>query len=160
MKITHKLILPIILIGIVVTTDQLSKAYVIELLRPLTYREIVVLPFLNIVYLWNGGISFGMFGWFKHSNYIFLVMSLFVSGFVTYLLFQTKNKLELVSYSLIVGGAVGNIIDRIRYGKVFDFIYLHINQYYWPAFNVADSAISIGAVIFVLTMFCKKGNDV
>lgn len=129
--------------------DQFTKYLALKFLSP--NKTIKVLPFLNLVYVENIGSAFGMFK-FLGSGF-FIVITLFVTGLLIYLLF--KDGKNWYVYSLIIAGALGNITDRIIYGYVIDFIDLHVGGLHWPAFNVADSAISIGIVLFLYKSFKK-----
>ncbi|GLI53950.1 signal peptidase II [Thermodesulfovibrio yellowstonii] len=130
-------------IFLILLIDQITKYLAIKFLAP--DGIIKLLPFLNLVYVENTGTAFGMFK-FLGSGF-FIIIALVVTGFLVYIYFKdTKN---WFIYSLIIAGALGNIIDRLIYGYVIDFIDLHLKNLHWPAFNVADSAISIGIVLFV-----------
>ncbi|WP_353684974.1 signal peptidase II [Thermodesulfovibrio sp. 3907-1M] len=133
----------LILIFLVVFFDQLTKYLAIEFLAP--HGVIKLLPFFNLVYVENTGTAFGMFKFLGAG--FFIVIALFATLFLIYMYF--KDPQNWLIYSLIIAGALGNIIDRLIYGYVIDFIDLHLKNLHWPAFNVADSAISIGIVLFV-----------
>lgn len=133
--------------------DQVTKILFMDLT---SQKPIEVLSILNLVHVWNKGVSFGMFAGFHYSNVIFLSLSMFITLILIFLLFKDNSALYSVSYSLIIGGAIGNMLDRAKYGGVFDFIDLHIFGYHWPAFNMADSFIFIGACIFLYSSFCTK----
>ncbi|MCD6036094.1 MAG: lspA [Rickettsiales bacterium] len=130
---------------LVLVFDQWSKWYVFGYLEQ-HGSPIEVLPFFNLVHVENRGISFGMFNDHDYSALIFSC----IGGVITIILFFWLNRAKTVPLSLglgcIIGGAVGNIIDRIRMGAVADFLDFYWGQYHWPAFNIADSAIFIGAV--------------
>ncbi|MGB9935463.1 signal peptidase II [Thermodesulfovibrio yellowstonii] len=130
-------------IFLILLIDQITKYLAIKFLSP--DRIIKLLPFLNLVYVENTGTAFGMFK-FLGSGF-FIIIALVVTGFLVYMYF--KDTQNWFIYSLIIAGALGNIIDRLIYGYVIDFIDLHLKNLHWPAFNVADSAISIGIVLFV-----------
>ena len=89
-----------------------------------------------------------------------MAFAIIITSVLSYLLLRTKKKLEIVSYCLIISGAVGNIIDRILYGAVFDFIYFHVGEFHWPAFNIADSVISIGVMFLIINFiyYEKQGE--
>jgi signal peptidase II len=110
--------------------------------------NLYVTPFLNVVHVWNKGISFGMFSE-TDSNTTFMVLTILIVLGFTILMVREASKAKLVPYAMIVGGGIGNVIDRIRYGAVFDFIDLHIGSFHWPAFNVADSCICLGGIAFL-----------
>lgn len=137
------------LAGVIVVLDQLSKWVVLSQLAP---GEIVyVAPFWNWVLTFNPGAAFSFLadqpGW---QRWFFTLLALGVSGWIALELRKhPEQKMMALSLSLVMGGALGNVIDRIRFGAVVDFIQWHVAGYYWPAFNVADSAITLGAVFLV-----------
>ena len=145
--------------GSVVIFDQVTKA-VILLTLPL-YRSIPVIPgFFNITHIHNVGGAFGFLA--NQSSGLRAIFFLFVSSLAICLIFYfykntpKTHPLLATGFALIFGGAIGNMIDRIRFGEVVDFLDFYIGNLHWPAFNVADSAISIGIVIFVFHLLFKK----
>ncbi|HDZ84329.1 MAG TPA: signal peptidase II [Nitrospirae bacterium] len=137
---------------LVMVLDYVTKRIVLVKLAP--YDRIEVLPFLNIVYVENKGAAFGMFA--NLGNNFFIGIS--VIALVVILVYMSKipKGLELFSISLIFGGAVGNLIDRILLGKVVDFIDFYVGTWHWPAFNVADSALTIGIILFMLVALTQS----
>ena len=134
---------------LVLILDQISKGLIVEVvMKP---PQVIVLgPFLDIVMAWNRGVSFGMFNQESAWNAPLLsLLALGISAFLLKWLWKSDGKFIPLAIGLIVGGALGNVIDRIRFGAVADFLYFHIDNYYFPAFNVADSGISVGAVLLV-----------
>jgi len=130
--------------------DQASKWLVLELFSN-SPRMIEVLPFFNLVLAWNRGISFGMFGGLGDwGPWILVGVALVICVILALWLAKAENRFTAVSLGLIIGGAVGNIVDRVRFHAVVDFLDVHAFGYHWPAFNVADSAICVGAVILIL----------
>lgn len=117
----------------------------------LPFTSIEILPFFNIVMVWNQGVSFGMFN--NLSDYgplILSAVSLVISiGFLIWL-FRTDSKLQQFAIALVISGAIGNVIDRLRFGAVIDFIDVHVAGYHWPAFNVADSCICVGVFLLII----------
>lgn len=141
---------------VVLILDQLSK-YVI--LNYVLGEQIIirVTSFFNIVRAWNTGVSFSMFN--DHGSLGVIMLSTVAGAIVVGLLLWLKSeqtRAAQVALGLIIGGAVGNIIDRIRLGAVFDFLDLHWFSHHWPAFNVADSCICIGAMILILQSVHSK----
>jgi signal peptidase II len=134
---------------IVVVLDQATKYLALTYINP--YDSFKVLPFLHIVLVTNKGAAFGMFK--NIGSSFFIAASLVAIIFVIFLLIRGKE--DRLGLSLILGGAIGNLIDRILYGSVVDFIDLSIGKYHWPAFNVADSSLTIGVAILLLTHFLK-----
>ena len=144
---------------LVVGLDQISKMYVSSVMS-LHASHPVIDGFFNITYVRNPGAAFGFL-----SNAAPMFRSLFLivvsaAAIVMILWFLAKNKsaamLLTFALSLILGGAVGNLLDRIRFGNVVDFLDFYIASWHWPAFNVADSAISVGAVLLIVEMFVRK----
>ena len=135
---------------IVVLADQLTK---ITMTRLLAYGQVeYVNHYVNLVMVYNKGAAFSFLsdqsGW---QRYFFSALAAAVSIFIVWMLNRNANeRLFCWSLSLILGGAIGNLIDRLVYGHVIDFLDVHVNAWHWPAFNVADSAITIGAALFVL----------
>jgi len=127
----------------VLLLDQLTKFLAIKFLYP--DRMIKILPFLNLVYVENKGSAFGMFK-FLGSEF-FIILSIIAVIVLIFMCF--KDYQNWFIYSLIISGAIGNATDRLIYGYVIDFIDLHVGSFHWPAFNVADTAISIGIVLFL-----------
>jgi len=115
-----------------------------------------VLPFLKIVHVENTGGAFGVFSGI--SNKIFISISLAAIVFILIYLLRTAKRLEIISLSLILGGAIGNLIDRVMIGKVIDFIDFFVGKWHWPAFNVADSALTVGIILFLLANI-RQGKD-
>ena len=144
----------IIIFFILLSFDLLSKYlvfYYIDL-----YQFIKITSFFDITHIHNFGVSFGLFAETIPSAYLIMI-GLLVVFFIFYLLINTKDKLEYWGLFIIICGAFGNIVDRLINGYVIDFIYFHINQYYWPAFNFADIYISIG-IMMILFNVLKKLN--
>lgn len=130
--------------------DQLSKWWVKSMLVTKPGYVLHITSFLDLVYSWNHGISFGMFQEYQgSSNKIFLILNAAIILYIWRLLLKVENYKLYVGYSLIIGGAVGNLYDRMAHGAVFDFIYFHYQNFYFPAFNIADSFICIGALIIL-----------
>jgi signal peptidase II len=128
--------------------DQLSKWWLLQLLAD-PDTKVNLLPFFNLVMVWNRGISFGMFS--EHfSPYIFIAVAVGIVGILLRWLWTAHFLSTAVALGLVMGGAIGNVIDRLRFGAVADFFDFYIENYHWPAFNVADSCIFIGVVILLL----------
>ncbi len=152
--------LMIAITGAVLVLDQITKAIVHQTVG--LYHSIEVIPhFAHITYLRNTGAAFGFLAGDRSPLRVvfFLIVSAIAIGCISYLLktVRPQQKGLLVSLSLILGGALGNMVDRIRMGEVIDFIDLHWYHVHWPAFNVADSAISIGVVLLFFQLI-RKGT--
>lgn len=137
-----------IIVVLIIIIDQYTKFLV---LTKVNEDPLVILPFFNIVSVWNKGISFGILSHTQYSNILFFCIATLIVSILVYLSFKDKGK-NILPYGLIIGGGIANIIDRINYGAVFDFLDFHIGKYHWPAFNIADSAIFIGIVFLLLNL--------
>lgn len=135
---------------LVAALDQWSKWWVFDRLLAETPR-IEVTSFFNLVVAWNTGISFGMFGaGGETGKWLLIAVAMVIVAFLARWLRQAEVKYTAIAIGLIIGGAFGNVIDRVRLGAVADFLDFHVAGYHWPAFNVADSAITLGAVLLLL----------
>lgn len=139
------------LAAVVVALDQWTKALA---LRLLDYAEpLVVTGFFNLTLLYNKGAAFSLLsdadGW---QHWLFSAIALVVAALISVWLYRlpARARLEPLALALVLGGAIGNLIDRLRFGHVVDFIQLHYRELYWPAFNIADAAISLGAGLLLL----------
>ena len=133
--------------------DILTKNYIQN--KIMYGDQVEITSFLSFVHFQNPGAAFSFLsdqgGW---QRYFLIVISLLAVIYIPWLINQyKKNMLIVIGLLLILGGAIGNLYDRISYGYVIDFIYFHIAEFYWPAFNVADSAISIGVLLFLYGSF-------
>ena len=156
---SKKHVIFLITLLLVVGLDQISKMYVISVMT-LHSSHPVIDGFFNITYVRNPGAAFGFL-----ANAAPMFRSLFLivvsaAAIVMILWFLAKNKSAgmflTFALSLILGGAVGNLLDRIRFGIVVDFLDFYIASWHWPAFNVADSAISVGAVLLIVEMLRRE----
>ncbi|GAB4166476.1 MAG: hypothetical protein Tsb006_5840 [Rickettsiaceae bacterium] len=130
--------------------DQLSKAYLITYLKTQPGYVKEIFPFFDLVYAWNYGISFGLFReYYQYSNLAFLALNSIIIIYLIRMLYTSKGRLFQTGLILVIGGALGNLIDRIYRGAVFDFLYFHYQGVGFPAFNLADSFISIGACLII-----------
>ncbi|MBP6951997.1 MAG: signal peptidase II [Alphaproteobacteria bacterium] len=146
-----------LIVLLVIAVDQASKAWILDIMNPPTV--IPLLFFLDIVLTWNKGVGFGFLQAHSLLGILGLItMALAISIALGVWLWRTTDKFLLISLSLIIGGALGNIIDRLRFGAVVDFIYVHlyIGGYHFPAFNVADSAITVGVCLLLLESYVRK----
>ncbi len=146
------------LAGLVIVLDQLSKYFV---LAHIEFGEtIYVAPFWNWVLAFNQGAAFSFLadqpGW---QRWLFSALALGVSAWIALELKKPQPLRLALALTLVMGGALGNVIDRVRFGAVVDFIQWHVAGYYWPAFNVADSAITLGAVLLVLAQLTAGNQD-
>ena len=140
----------LLLAAITVVLDQFTKALVLAFLEP--YQAVEWAPFLSCVLVFNIGISFGLFaGETALLRWVLIGLALAVSALLTSWLYKEKRLRVASALGLILGGAIGNVVDRIFRHAVVDFLDIHIGGWHWPAFNLADSAITVGAVLYVFT---------
>jgi signal peptidase II len=143
--------------AVIILLDQLSKWIVSAQLD--LYDSIALIPSFNLVLAHNYGAAFsflaGAGGW---QRWFFTGLAIIVAVVLTVWMSRLKSdaKWEAISLALILGGAIGNVIDRVLHGYVIDFIDVYYASYHWPAFNIADSAICLGAVMLVIDSFRKK----
>jgi len=134
---------------LIVVVDQATKALVLALLQ---YNEPVsVLPFIDFTLLYNTGAAFSFLANNAYAHYVLTLLAMVVSAGIIFILTRNRPKTDTsCALALILGGAIGNLIDRLRFGYVVDYIDIYIKSYHWPAFNIADAAISIGALLLCL----------
>ena len=154
MRIKKDFILAFTISLLVVILDQISKLIVLKY-KSLLPIKISSFDGLNLVYVENKGVSFGML---SDYNIPFLlgILSFVISIYIIFLMTKSESRLELIGLSMILGGAIGNGIDRMFSGYVIDFIDLYYRNFHWPAFNFADSFITVGAVLFFFKLFSSK----
>ena len=110
-------------------------------------QAVAVGPYLDLVMVWNRGVSFGLFNSAtagEIQRWLLVALSLGIVAMLGLWLSRERDRLLASGLGLIIGGALGNVVDRVRFGAVADFFYFHVGTYYWPAFNLADSAIVVG----------------
>jgi signal peptidase II len=159
----------LILAAIILVLDQITKWWVVEkVMRPLgvwetpfyTPTKIEVLPVFDLVMAWNRGVSFGIFNTDGRWNAVLLSgLSLIIVVFLVIWMRKAETRMVSLALGAIVGGALGNVVDRVRWGAVADFLDVHVAGWHWPAFNLADSAISVGAVVLVLDALFARHNS-
>ena len=142
----------ILIFLLLVLLDILSKYIVFNYID--LYQFIKITYFFDITHIHNFGVSFGLFAGTIHFL-VLIFIGLLVTAFVMYLYINSRDTLERWGLFIIICGAIGNIVDRSINGYVIDFLYLHINQYYWPAFNFADIYISLGIIMIIVNMVKK-----
>lgn len=156
--------LGLILALIILLADQASKFWVLQYFGAdetsdptAIYSGVKINAIFDFVLTWNRGVSFGLFNQdSSYNTWIFSSLALVMVGFLLFWLKKSENLWTRIAIGLIIGGALGNVVDRLRFGAVVDFLSFHLNQYYWPAFNVADAAISVGAVIMIAEAWLVK----
>ena len=122
-------------------------------------RRVEILPFLNFAPVWNPGISFGMLA--DAGGAVPMLLTALAFAVAAWMVWKAPGfkRFERFGAGLIAGGAVGNALDRIRFGKVVDFIDVYVQTWHWPAFNIADAAITVGASLWILSLFVEKENE-
>ena len=150
-KILRKnFIINLLLVFLIFLLDRISKIYVIYLDKKFLGSEIFSSKYLNITLIWNEGIAFGLLNFEK--NYLYNILTIFILTVIILILFMIIKTEGLKKFSLllILGGALGNIFDRIFYKAVPDFIDFHIGNFHWFIFNIADIFISVGVIFMIL----------
>ena len=138
----------------VIILDQVSKLAISGTMQ--LYQSIPVMPFFKLTYVHNTGAAFSFLseagGW---QRWFFAALALVISGVIAVWLARLKHDETLlaVALSLVLGGAIGNLIDRLVYGYVIDFLDVYYQTWHWPAFNIADSAITIGVILMLMESF-------
>ena len=152
----------IIIILLVVVLDQVSKAWIISILAMYEVREVVP-DFFNLVYVTNKGGAFsllaGMTSPLRHYFFVGVSSIAIVGMTIACLRLKNVNKFYGWALALIAGGAAGNLIDRLRFGAVTDFLDVYWGHYHWPAFNVADSAITVGVALYIYATYKTPRAD-
>ena len=158
-KITKYLYLNLIIILSIFILDRLTKLYVIHLDKINSSSEIFSSKFLNIYLIWNEGIAFGLFSFDQKNLYNYLTVIILIIVFVILFMLIKSHGIKKYALLMIFGGAIGNLYDRIYYKAVPDFIDLHINNFHWFIFNIADIFITIGVFLMILSEFIVKDRN-
>jgi signal peptidase II len=139
--------------------DQASKLWFLFGYDLRVHQPLVLAPFLEFIVVWNRGISYGLFQQESDlGRWILILLSLAASIWLTLWLWRTHQRFLAASLGLIVGGAVGNAIDRIAYGAVFDFVHIHVGTFSWYVFNVADAGIVAGVIGLLYDSLVLEGR--
>ena len=147
------------LVILIFLIDRISKIYVINLDKKFLGSEIFSSKFLNIVLVWNEGIAFGLFSF--DENYLYNILTIIILLIIFIIFFMMIRSIGIKKYSLlmILGGALGNIYDRIFYRAVPDFIDFHISNFHWFIFNFADIFITIGVIFMIIFEYIGINNE-
>ena len=137
--------------------DQLSKWWILAFVMD-PPKVISVTPFFNLVLAWNKGVSFGMFNnQGDYGAWILSAIAISITLVLIFWLIKAKTNITAIGLGAIIGGAIGNVIDRLTHGAVLDFLDFYVNNLHWPAFNAADSFITIGAITLIWeTLFYQQ----
>ncbi len=152
--------LALVIAGVVLVLDQVSKVWLLGVMEANAYRPIEVTGFFNLVMVWNEGVSFGMLK--VGSDMMRWILMGFALAVAVALLIWARRSAGMVltvGIGLIAGGAVGNALDRLFYGAVADFFDVHVSGFHWPAFNIADSGITIGVVLLLYDTLLNRRPD-
>ena len=149
MQLNKKFFISFFLILLTFIFDRISKIFIIKKFTESNIQDIYINHYLNLVLLWNEGIAFGLL---QNDGNLYHLLSLaifLIIVYVNYLIYISKKTYEVVCFSLISGGAIGNLFDRIYYNAVPDFIDIHFKNFHWFTFNVSDIFITVG-IFFIL----------
>lgn len=138
--------------------DQVSKRLVLEWSRSWTEQLNPVAPFLDFVALWNSGISYGLFPQGETGRWVLVAIKVAAALLFSVWLTRSRGRLEAVALGLLIGGAIGNAVDRVVYGAVFDFVSLHAFSYRWYVFNIADVAVVVGVGLLLYDAFFGRAS--
>ena len=154
-----KFIINLSLILLIFLLDRISKIYVIYLDKKFFGSEIFFSKFLNIHLFWNEGIAFGLFSF--NDNYFYNILTFFILIIILLIIFMIIKSDGFKKYSLlmILGGAIGNVFDRIFYKAVPDFIDFHVGDFHWFIFNIADVFITLGVILMIILEFADINKE-
>jgi signal peptidase II len=142
---------------VIIAIDQLQKWHMLEVVRIAERPPIEVTSFFNLVMVWNEGVSFGLFSGHGGAGVWFLIaLALAISTAMAIWLWRAQDRFISIAISFVIGGALGNVIDRVRFGAVADFFDFHYAGWHYPAFNIADSAIFIGVALLLWDSFFRQ----
>jgi len=144
------------IITLIFLIDRISKNYILKIAEQESLVDIYINPYLNFYLIWNKGIAFGLFSFDQNLIYNLITLIIVVISFIIIILVIKTNGIERYLFTLVFGGAISNLYDRIYYKAVPDFIDFHIAEYHWFVFNVADIFITLGIVSIILTEVLKK----
>ena len=158
--LNKKYILNFLIIFFIFFLDRISKIYILNLAENEGVVDITVNSFLNIILVWNSGIGFGLLQFDGNLIYNLITLLIVIVNFIIIYLIFNSTRLHQMLFSMILGGSLGNLYDRVSYSAVPDFIDLNYSGYHWFVFNVADIFISIGIFTLIfLELFIKKNNE-
>jgi signal peptidase II len=149
-NLSKKFYINLIFISLIFILDRITKIYVIYLSNKLKISELFLSKYLNISLTWNEGIAFGLFSFNQNYLYNFLTLIIFLVIFIIFIMIINSEGLKKYALSLIIGGALGNLYDRIMFKAVPDFVDFHVGEFHWFVFNVADIFITLGVIFMIL----------
>jgi|TARA_B110001452_G_C14958542_1_gene335198 signal peptidase II len=153
-----KILFNFIIISLIFFIDRISKNYILKIAEQESLVDIYINSYLNFYLIWNKGIAFGLFSFDQNLIYNFVTLIIVVISLVIIILIIKTNGIERYSFTLVFGGAISNLYDRIYYKAVPDFIDFHIAEYHWFVFNMADIFITLGIASIILTEVLKKNK--
>ena len=153
-----KILFNFIIISLIFFIDRISKNYILKIAEQESIVDIYINSYLNFYLIWNKGIAFGLFSFDQNLIYNLITLIIVVISFVIMILIIKTNGIERYLFTLVFGGAISNLYDRIYYKAVPDFIDFHIAEYHWFVFNVADIFITLGIVSIILIEVLKKNK--
>ncbi|GBR57438.1 signal peptidase II [Gluconobacter thailandicus] len=155
-----RLVLGLALLVLVLVLDQASKDWILYGYDLPQKGSVQILPFLNFTMVWNHAVTFGMFGGLGSKGpLVFCTVSLLAVGFLIWTMTKTRRTLVAGACGAIAGGAIGNVIDRLRYGAVVDFLHAHAFGWSWYVFNVADAGIVCGVAVWLIESLLAERNS-
>ena len=146
-------------LSLIFIIDRISKIYVINLDKKFSGSEIFTSKYLNISLIWNEGIAFGLLSFDQANLYNFLTILIILIIFFIFMMVSKSHGLKKLALIMILGGALGNVFDRIIYKAVPDFIDFHIGNFHWFIFNIADIFITLGVIFMILLEMTDKTNN-
>ena len=146
-------------LSLIFLIDRISKIYVINLDKNFSGSEIFASKYLNISLIWNEGIAFGLLSFDQANLYNFLTILIILIIFFIFMMVSKSHGLKKLALIMILGGALGNVFDRIIYKAVPDFIDFHIGNFHWFIFNIADIFITLGVIFMILLEMTDKTNN-
>ena len=146
-----KTLLNSIIVLVIFLTDRISKIYILKIAELENTVDVYLTPYLNLYLIWNKGIAFGLFSFEKFFIYQSISLVIFIISIALIVMIIKSEGFKKYSLILILGGALGNLFDRIYYSAVPDFIDLHFQGYHWFVFNVADIFITFGVICLILS---------
>ena len=160
MRLSKKIINFFLILSFIFTIDRLSKIYILKYFE-LNSSEIYLTSFLNLILVWNKGIGFGLLSFEGSVVYNFITFFIFIVILILFIVGVKYDQKNGYFYMIIIGGALGNLFDRIYYYSVPDFIDFHLGDFHWFVFNVADIFITIGIICLIIVemIFNKKNNE-
>ena len=144
---TKKNIFDFFIIFVIFSLDRITKIIVVDLSKTNELTNYNLTPFLNLDLVWNQGIAFGLFSFDENTYYNILTLIILVVTLIVFILMLKSNGYQKYGFLMVFGGSLGNIFDRLYYSSVPDFIDLHINNFHWFIFNVADIFITLGVLV-------------